>query len=319
MRRRLFGGRGSRRGAGGRVRVKDTLARIDHSVWELGRLVAKNPESFTLRADFLKFFHESRIFIERKVGVSETDRSFLYLQNREALCCLLMHGAGGSPAEMRDLAEHLFQAGYTVYGINLALGGNGSQSSRDAGRGGFHWRRFLDKKRAGAARSGYNWERCLLDTKVVLGALLTFSPNTYVVGFSFGGTIALNLMQEAPVKGGVLISPALFPAADGRYLAFKLVRSVVPFAAKGIVPKEYTLMQFLEKTRSRLKKIQQPILVIHAARERIVSPKSLHFLKSVSSNPKSRFELLPSDRHVLVKGEDAALVYKLCAEFLKQS
>jgi len=299
--------------------VKDTLARIDHSVWELGRLIAKNPESFTLRADFLKFFHESRIFIERKVGVSETDRSFLYLQNREALCCLLLHGAGGSPAEMRDLAEHLFQAGYTVYGINLALGGNGSQSSRDAGRGGFHWRRFLDKKRGRGARSGYNWERCLLDSKVVLDALLTFSPNTYLVGFSFGGTIALNLMQEAPVKGAVLISPALFPGADGRYFAFKLMRSVVPFAAKGIVPKEYTLMQFLEKTRSRLKKIQQPILVIHAARERIVSPKSLHFLKSVSSNPKSRFELLPSDRHVLVKGEDAALVYKLCAEFLRQS
>ena len=299
--------------------MKDTLARIDHSVWELGRLIAKNPESFTLRADFLKFFHESRIFIERKVGVSETDRSFLYLQNREALCCLLMHGAGGSPAEMRNLAEHLFQAGYTVYGINLALGANGSQSSRDSSRGRFHWRRFLDKKRGNAVRSGYNWERCLLDSKVVLGALLTFSPNIYVVGFSFGGTIALNLMQEAPVKGAVLISPALFPSADGRYLAFKLVRSVAPFAAKGIVPKEYTLMQFLEKTRSRLKKIQQPILVIHAARERIVSPKSLHFLKGASANPKSRFELLQSDRHMLVKGEDSALVFKLCAEFLRES
>ncbi len=299
--------------------MKDTLARIDHSVWELGRLIAKNPESFTLRADFLKFFHESRIFIERKDGVSETDRSFLYLQNREALCCLLMHGAGGSPAEVRDLAEHLFQSGYTVYGINLALGKNGSQSSRDVARSRFHWRRLLDKKRGTAARDGYNWERCLLDSKVVLGALLTFSPNTYVAGFSFGGTIALNLMQEAPVKGAMLISPALFPVADGRYVAFKLVRSIVPFAAKGIVPKEYTLMQFLERTRSRLKKIQQPILVVHSARDRIVSSKSLHYLKSVSSNPKSRFELLKGDRHVLVKGEDAALVYKLCSEFLKRS
>lgn len=297
--------------------MKDTLARIDHSVWELGKLIQKNPNSFTLRADFIKFFHESRIFIERKVGVSETDRSFLYLQNREALCCMLLHGAGGTAAEMRDLAEHLFQAGYTVYGINLAVGG--SPAPREQARGGFHWRKILDRKRANGAREGYNWERGLLDSRVVLDALLTFSPNTYVVGFSFGGTIALNLMQETPVKGAILISPALFPAAGRRYLAFKLVRSVAPFAAKGIVPKEYSLVQFLEKTRSRVKKIQQPMLVIQAARERVVSPKSLHFLKSVSTNPKSRFELLPSDRHVLVKGEDAARVFKICEEFLRRS
>jgi carboxylesterase len=319
MRRRFLVDGGSRRRACGGVRVKDTLARIDHSVWELGRLVAKNPESFTLRADFLKFFHESRIFIERKVGVSETDRSFLYLQNREALCCLLLHGAGGSPAEMRDLAEHLFQAGFTIYGINLSLGAGGSGPSRNSGRGRFQWRKFLDTGRGSPVRGGYNWERCLLDSKVVLSALLTFSPNTYVVGFSFGGTIALNLMLNSPVKGGVLISPALYPAANGRSLAFKVVRSVAPFAAKGIIPKEFTLMQFLERTRSRVKKIQQPILVIHAARDKVVSPKSLHFLKSVSSNPKSRFELLPGDRHVLVKGEDAARVFKLCEEFLRES
>jgi carboxylesterase len=308
-----------RRANGGEVRVKDTLARIDHSVWELGKLVAKKPESITLRADFLKFFHESRIFIERKAGVPEHDRSFLLLQNREALCCLLMHGAGGTPAEMRPLGEHLFKAGYTVYGIRLALGAEENHPSHGASkRGSFHWRRLLEKRK-GKKRGGYNWERCLFDAQVVLGTLLTFSPNTYVVGFSFGGTIALNLMQEAPVKGGVLISPALFPAADGRYITFKVVRKVVPFAAKGIVPKEYTLVQFLERTRARLKAIQQPILVIHAARDRIVSPKSLQYLKSVSSNAKSRFELLQSDRHVIVKGDDAAQVFALCTDFLRES
>jgi len=298
--------------------VKDTLARIDHSVWELGKLIAKNPGSLTLRSDFLKFFHESRIFIERKVGVSETDRSFLYLQRREAPCCLLLHGAGGTPAEMRDLAEHLFQSGYTVYGMNLPLNGAGNHVAHEAARSAFHWRRFLDKQRGYVSRAGYNWQRCLIDSKVVLDALLTFSSNTSIVGFSFGGTLALNLLQDSRVRGAALISPALFPVADGRYFAFKLVRSVVPFAAKGIVPKEYTLMQFLEKTRSRLKKIEQPILVIHASHDRIVSPKSLRHLKGVSSNPKSRFELLRSDRHVLVKGEDAAAVAKLCVGFLRE-
>jgi carboxylesterase len=301
------------------VRVKDTLARIDHSVWELGKLIAKKPESIALRGDFLKFFHESRVFIERKGGVAESDRSFLLLQDREALCCLLLHGAGGSPAEMRPLAEHLFKEGYTVYGIRLALGGEVNQSSRGSTRrGSFRWRALLEKRKA-KSRDGYNWERCLFDAEVVLGTLLTFSPNTYAVGFSFGGTIALNLLQKAPLKGAVLISPALFPAADGRYLTFKVVRSVAPFAARGIVPKEYSLVQFLERTRAHLKAVQQPILVIHAARDRIVSPKSLHYLKSISSNPKSRFELIQSDRHVIVKGDDAAHVFRLCTDFLRES
>lgn len=298
--------------------MRDTLARIDHSVWELGKLIAKNPDSISLRGDFLKFFHESRLFIERKTGVPEQDRSFLLLQNREALCCLLLHGSGGSPAEMRPLAEHLFKQGYTVYGIRLALGGEENHSLQGSTRrGSFHWRALL-QKRNGKRRDGYNWERCLCDAEVVLGTLLTFSANTYAVGFSFGGTIALNLLQKAPLKGAVLISPALFPAADGRYLTFKVVRSVAPFAAKGIVPKEYSLVQFLERTRARLKAVKQPILVVHASRDRIVSPKSLHYLRSISSNPKSRFELIKSDRHVIVKGDEAAQVFKLCGDFLRE-
>ena len=256
---------------------------------------------------------------KKKAGVTEADRSFLLPQNREALCCLLIHGAGGSPAEMRAFGEHLFRAGYTVYGIRLALGGVENHTSHGSGRrSSFHWRRLLEK-RGPRKRDGYNWERCLFDAEVVAEALLTFSPNTYVAGFSFGGTVALSLLREAPLKGAVLISPALFPVADGRYVAFKVVRSVAPFAARGIVPKEYTLVEFLEKTRARVKAVQQPILVIHAARDRIVSSKSLHFLKGVSSNPRSRFELLQSDRHVLVKGEDAARVFTLCTDFLRES
>ncbi|MDD4856871.1 MAG: hypothetical protein PHD74_02055, partial [Candidatus Krumholzibacteria bacterium] len=66
------------------------------------------------------------------------------------------------------------------------------------------------------------------------------------------------------------------------------------------------------------KAVKQPILVVHASRDRIVSPKSLHYLRSISSNPKSRFELIKSDRHVIVKGDEAAQVFKLCGDFLRE-
>ena len=299
--------------------MKDTLARINHSVWELNKLIAKNPDSFSLRTDFIKFFHESRVFIERKKSIPEADRSFLMLQQREALCCFLLHGAGGSPAEMRSLGDHLFKTGYTVYGMRLALDTDGNNSSRAASSGRrLSWSGFKKQGKA-KPKSGFNWERCLADAEIVLGALLTFSPNTYAVGFSFGGTVALNLLQEFPLKGAVLIAPALFPVQDGRYVAFRVVRAVAPFAAKGITPREYALLEFLKKTRASLKTVQQPILVIHGAREKIVSSKSLHYLKGIATNPKSRFELLDSDRHVLVKGDDAAAVFRLCTDFLRES
>ena len=84
------------------------------------------------------------------------------------------------------------------------------------------------------------------------------------------------------------------------------------------MPREYTLLEFVERTRTRLQKIPQPILVIHAAHEKIVSARSLRFLQGISANPKSRFELLDSNRHVLIRGADSQKVFKLCADFLRE-
>jgi esterase/lipase len=300
--------------------MKDTLTRINHSVWELNKLLSKDPSSYMRRAQFIEFFHESRVFVERKRGVPEGDRSFLLLQDRDALCCLLLHGAGGTPAEMRALGEHLFKTGYSVYGMRLCLDGDAASSSRTSSSGGrLRWAGFKKRRKRTKPQPGCNWEKCLVEAEVVLSALLSFSSNTYVVGFSFGGTVALNLLQKFPLKGGVLIAPALFPVQDGRYLAFKVVRTVAPFAAKGITPREYNLLEFLKSTRASLKEVKQPILVIHGAREKIVSSKGFHYIKGLAKHPKSRFELLNSDRHVLVKGEDAETVFRLCTDFLRQS
>ena len=105
-----------------------TLERITQSVWELRERVRLNPQSYEYRRDMLEFWADSRVFIERRSGVPEPERSFLMLQKRESIGCLLIHGAGGSPAEMRPLAEHLFNRGFTVLGIRLPLDPNYSDA-----------------------------------------------------------------------------------------------------------------------------------------------------------------------------------------------
>jgi esterase/lipase len=290
--------------------VKNTLARISHSVWELNKLIAKRSESFDLRSDFLRFFHEDRIYLERKRGIAEENRSFLLLQNREALSCLLIHGAGGTPAEMRSLGRHLFDAGYTVYGMRLSLNPEAgvSKASRPI------WKKF-----SGRHHDGYHCDRALSDAEIVLRALLTFSPRTYVVGFSFGATIALRLIQRHPARGALLLAPALFPVMRGRFAAFSVLKRVAPFAAKQVSPLEYSLGEFVERSRTHLKAIELPILVVQAARDSVLSSRGVAFLKTLARNPKSKFVLLESARHVIVKGEDSEKVFRLCTDFIRET
>lgn len=294
--------------------MKNTHARINHSVWELAKLVAKKPESIDLRADFLRSFHESRLYLERKKGVPEENRSFLLLQDREALCCLLIHGAGGTPAEMHPLGKHLFDAGYTVYGVRLALSPERSGSKEGAPR---LWRKLAG--RGGPHQGGYHCDRALADAEIVLRALLTFSPRTYVAGFSFGGTVALRLMQRQNVKGAILLAPGIFPVMRGKVVAFSVLKRLAPFAAKQVSPLEYSLHEFVERTRTHLKSIPQPILAVQASRDSVLSSRGIAYLKGLSTNPKSRFVLLDSGHHVIVKGEDAEKVFKLCTDFIRET
>jgi len=293
--------------------MKNTLARISHSVWELSRLVAKRPDSLELRGDFIRFFHESRIYLERKKGIPEENRSFLLLQEREALCCLLIHGAGGTPAEMRSLGQYLFDAGYTVYGMRLALNAESAASKAAPPL----WKKF--SRRGGRALDGFSCDLGLSDAEIVLKALLTFSPRTYIVGFSFGGTIALRLLQRHPVKGALLLAPGLFPVMRGRVVAISFLKRFAPFAAKQVSPLDYSLGEFMERTRTQLKSIEQPILAVQGARDTVLSPKGIAYLKALATNPKSKFVLLESNRHVIVKGEDADKVFRLCADFIRET
>jgi hypothetical protein len=78
-------------GEGGMMK---TLERINQSVWELREQVRLHPEDFDYRKDLLKFWAESRVFVERRSGVPERERSFLMMQEREAVACLLRRISG---------------------------------------------------------------------------------------------------------------------------------------------------------------------------------------------------------------------------------
>jgi carboxylesterase len=293
--------------------LRNTLSNINQTLWELKKKIKQSPDSLKLRKEFLKLFYESAFYIERKTGVPDNERSFLLLQERESLCCMLIHGGGGSPHEMRLLGNHLYKHGYTVYGIRLPLGNihNGTPDFTSV-RSAFQWKKRVNDS---LARS---WSSCLSMSEIALETLLDYTANTYVIGFSFGGTIALNVLKRYPVRGAVLIAPALVPLATTRSLVFKALRRVLPLVAQRVAPREDTILDLAERTRASLGSIQQPILVIQAVDDPILSMKGFEQLRGHASNPRSSFVRLERGGHVLVGSDVAPDVYRMCSDFIKE-
>ena len=291
----------------------NAFTNINQTLWELHKKVKQQPQNLELRKELLKLFLESAQYIERRNHVPEEDRSFLLLQERESLCCMLIHGAGGTPREMRPLADHLYEHGYTVFGIRLPLNGQPGMSARRSSKGPFKWRKRVQNSLP------LSWSACLSTSEVALETLMEYTPNTYVFGFSFGGTIVLNLIQRYDVKGAVLISPALVPLATARSLLFRTLRKVVRPAAQHIAPKEDTMLELMERTRSDFKTIQQPLLVIQSKDDPIISMKGFDLVRSKAANPRSKFVRLDRGGHVLVGADAAQDVFGMCSDFIKEA
>jgi len=295
----------------------NAFTNINQTLWELHEKVKRQPGDLELRKELLKLFCESAQYMERRNHVPEEDRSFLLLQERESLCCMLIHGGGGSPREMRPRGDHLFEQGYTVYGIRLPLNGqqvsSGRGSRRRSSRAAFHWKKRVQNSLP------LSWSRCLSVSEIALETLMEYTPNTYVFGFSFGGTLVLNLIQRYEVKGAVLISPALVPLATTRSILFKALRKVIRPVARRIAPKKDTMLDLMEWTLSAFQTIQQPLLVIQAADDPIVSMKGFELLRSKAANPRSRFVRLEHGEHLLVGSDAARDVFTMCSDFIKEA
>jgi carboxylesterase len=119
--------------------------------------------------------------------------------------CLVVHGFASSPAEVRWLAEHLADAGFTVYAPRLP--GHGSHP-RDLGRVRRH-----------------DWLLALHDAYTLLA---NQCEQIVLIGHSLGGLLALRLSLDVPAAGvAVLGSPVQF--APGLIHYSRWLKLVLPY------------------------------------------------------------------------------------------
>jgi len=244
----------------------------------------------------------------------DDDLSQPLFQKGNTIGCITLHGIGGTPANIRVLADALIERGYTVL------------SPRIPGHG--------ETVRAQNASTAKQW----LDS--IRTAYHTLKDEgceqIYALGLSLGGILCGLLAEEQPLDGLALICT---PIKMKRYLRIARVLSPVlpvvgypesrggkpawgdnPYGQMygGLSTKKLVDLSRLARVLKRnLSKIDCPTLIVSAALDDKVDPKSIEIFCSGAVNVPS-VDLAEFDHspHGCTYGPEKELVAARCAEFV---
>ncbi len=192
--------------------------------------------------------------------------------------CLVLHGFGGSPAEVRPLVDYLAARKLTV--CAPVLPGHGPEAA-DLGRTRFrHWIRGAE---------------------AALGQVRAVCAEVHLVGFSMGGLIALQLAARHAVRSVcTLAAPILLEDAEG--LGARMAAYLGTPAR--VMPALRSLVRLARLTRRQLGRVEAPVLAVQGDRDDWIAPDSAAYL--AARLPSARLLVLPGRGHFLVleRGRD---------------
>jgi carboxylesterase len=265
---------------------------INRTIWEISEAIKKNPEQTRyrrelLRAQFLQHFEHDKAF-----HVPRDDRTFLFLHEGDGPVVLLLHGASGTPAELRELGNHLYARGISVYCPRLTR-----QTGRD--------REAL-------------WESWVTQAQIALEAVTTCTQLGYVCGLSLGATVSLILHDRAPVKGMILLAPALFPRLSLKARLLQMARVVTPTVFYHFAGWNGEVLKSMEYARKNTREIQVPVLALQAADDNRLSARGLKLVRRFAKDADTDIRLLPNGSHVLTRGAAKAEVFDAVTAFVEK-
>lgn len=266
---------------------------IDRTIWEIAEAVKKDPESARhrrelLRAQFLQSFEHDKAF-----HVPRDDRTFLFLHEEVGPVVLLLHGATGSPAEFRELGNHLYQRGISSYCPRLS---RATRRDREA-----------------------SWESWVTQAQIAMEAVATCSPLAFVCGLSLGGAISMLLSKHAPLRGVILLAPAVFPRLGMKARFLQLTRIITPTVFYHFAGWNGEVLKAMDYTRKTAPQIELPLLALQAEDDNRLSPRGLRFVRRHAANTDSEIKLLPEGTHVLTRGPAKNEVFQLVTAFVERN
>jgi carboxylesterase len=225
---------------------------------------------------------------------------------------LVSHGFTGTPASVRDWAEHLAAAGYTV---RLPLLPGHGTTWQDANR--TTWRDWY-----GAVDAAY---------QDLAGRCTT----VFACGLSMGATLVTRLAEErgSAISGLVLVNPSYgterADAKLAKYISWAVKsRPAIGSDVKkaGVVEPSYdrtpvaafvSLQQLWQVVLADLPELRVPVLMFRSAEDHVVEPLSGRLLTERATNASVREVVLADSYHVATMDNDAEQIFTGSVEFIR--
>jgi acyl-CoA synthetase (AMP-forming)/AMP-acid ligase II/esterase/lipase/1-acyl-sn-glycerol-3-phosphate acyltransferase len=232
---------------------------------------------------------------------------------------VLVHGFLASPAELKAFGRQLADMGYPVIGVRLSGHGTSPWDLRDRSRQ--DW--------LGSVRRGFE-------------IMSLLSEQVCVIGFSMGGTLALQLAAEKPEKlaGIVAVSTAL--KFKNRNLIFVPVVHGInrltewTYAEEGLMPFRlndsdhpqinyrhmpvrglFELRKAADEAQRLLPAVDCPAAILHATGDNVIDVASSTLIYGKIGSTDKSLHLIESDRHGILN-EDIGQTRQLILAFLEK-
>jgi carboxylesterase len=236
------------------------------------------------------------------------------LPGRGTAAALCLHGLTGTPYEVRALAEALSRSG--IRAVGPALPGHNQTPALLARTSHGEW---LD-----AAREH-------------LRSLRGKHQRVFLVGISMGGLLGLALAAEEPIDAVVVVgTPLRFSRSFG--LLIPLLSPFLPYARKrggsdireegarsrhpsyDVMPlaSVHELIRLQRLVRSRLARVNAPILIAHGALDRTARPSDAHSIHAAVASAQRELLMLEASGHVATVDHDGPRLARAAAEFLNR-
>jgi carboxylesterase len=250
------------------------------------------------------------------------DAEPVFIERSKKKAVLMLHGLGGTPMSMKELAEYLADKNLTVFAPLLRS----------------HGRTYEDFK-------DFNHTLGYKEVKNFTRILKKHYDKVYVVGHSTGGLFSLKLAEEGEVEGIVSLATTMTYGmdflGDASYYFFSVTQYLTPSMSRisygsakdpevrdsipsfGRSPVK-TLLQgeyLRKKVRDDLDKLTIPILVIQSTFDNRAAPVSAQYIYDNVGTEKENKELLyvNNSGHYLTLDYDKELVFKKTYEFIKNN
>ncbi len=224
---------------------------------------------------------------------------------------MLIHGFTGSPQSMRDLGKHLAAAEIAVTCPRLP--GHGTTWQDLNTRTTDEWVATVDAE---------------------LDRLSREHKEVFLVGLSGGGTLALDCAARRPqdVSGLVTLAGSVHSKDPRRFLApaIRYLAKSLPGLGNDICDPDaheicydriptsatYALLRFMKRVRTELRKVTQPILVMHGRNDHTVHPGNAHLIYNGVSSEDKELVWLERSYHVITLDYDRDEVFERTLGFI---